>query len=175
MTAGTSDPTAADPGRPMVEQVNAPDGQAVGVNYGQIWQQRFTGPFRLLRHETIPLDPLPGDLRLSDSAHPENPVARFRGRTDLIGKIDTFIGRCVQQRRGGYLLVEAEAGMGKSALAAYLAFTRGWPAHFTRLPDGQIPERARRNLAAQLIARWHLDDAAPGGILPDGADTTTWL
>ena len=175
MTAGTSDPTAADPGRPLVEQVSAQGGQAVGVNFGQIWQQRFTGPFTLLRDATIPLDPLPGDLRLSDPAHPGNPVARFRGRTDLIAKIDTFIGRYVQQRRGGYLLVEAEAGMGKSALAAYLAFTRGWPAHFTRLPDGQIPERARRNLAAQLIARWHLDDAAPGGILPDGADTTTWL
>ncbi|WP_198541712.1 hypothetical protein, partial [Parafrankia colletiae] len=70
----------------------------------------------------------------------------------------------MQQRRGGYLLVEAEAGMGKSALAAYLTFTRVWPAHFTRLPDGHTPETARLNLAAQLIARWKLEDAAPGGV-----------
>ncbi|MEX5710288.1 WD40 repeat domain-containing protein [Parafrankia sp. FMc6] len=160
---------------PAVDRVNAPNGQAIGVNYGHVWQQRFSGSFRLLRHATIPLDPLPGDLRLTDPADPDNPVARFRGRTDLINTIDAFIQRCVHQRRGGYLLVEAEAGMGKSALATYLAFTRAWPAHFTRLPGGRTPERARRNLAAQLTARWQLHDAAPGGILPDDADTTTWL
>ncbi|TCJ40503.1 TIR domain-containing protein, partial [Parafrankia sp. BMG5.11] len=158
-----------------VEHVSAPDGQAIGVNHGQVWQQRFSGPFQLLRHATIPLDPLPGDLRLTDPANPDNPVARFQGREELIGKIDAFVARCVQQRRGGYLLIEAEAGMGKSALATYLAYTRTWPAHFTRLPDGRIPERARRNLAAQLIAHWQLQDAAPGGVLPDDADTTTWL
>ncbi|MCK9930249.1 ATP-binding protein [Frankia sp. Mgl5] len=167
--------TPDDQDRPAVDHVTAPNGQAVGVNYGQVLQQRFSGPFQLLRHATIDLDPLPGDLRLSDPAIPDNPVARFRGRTDLIRKIDAFIGRCAQQRRGGYLLVEAEAGTGKSALAAYLAFTRVWPAHFTRLPEGRNSERARLNLAAQLIARWKLEDAAPGGVLPDGADSTAWL
>ncbi|WP_241830121.1 ATP-binding protein, partial [Parafrankia colletiae] len=176
MTPSTRDHTTPDDqNRPTVDHVTAPNGQAIGINYGQVLQQRFSGPFQLLRHATIDLDPLPGDLRLSDPADTANPVARFRGRTDLIGKIDTFIGRCVQQRRGGYLLVEAEAGMGKSALAAYLAFTRVWPAHFTRLPDGHTPETARLNLAAQLIARWKLEDAAPGGVLPDRADSTAWL
>ncbi|WP_239309713.1 WD40 repeat domain-containing protein [Frankia sp. Cj3] len=150
-------------------------GQAVGVNYGQVLHQWFAGSFRLLRQATIPLDPLPGDLRLVDPAQPDNPVSRFRGRKDLIARIDEFISRCVQLRRGGYLLVEAEAGMGKSALATYLAFTRAWPAHFTRLAEGRSPQIARRNLAAQLIAQWKLDDAAPGGVLPDAADTTTWL
>ncbi|WP_018502794.1 NACHT and WD repeat domain-containing protein, partial [Parafrankia discariae] len=160
--------------RPAVDHVSAPNGQAIGINYGQIWQQRFSGPFQLLRHAAIPLDPLPGDLRLTDPTQPDNPVARFRGRVDLITTIDAYLQRCVQQRRGGYLLIEAEAGMGKSALATYLAFTRTWPAHFTRLPDGRSPERARRNLAAQLIARWKLD-AVSGGVLPDDADTATWL
>ncbi|WP_243408131.1 NACHT and WD repeat domain-containing protein, partial [Frankia canadensis] len=154
--------------------MSAANGQAIGVNYGQILQQRFSGPFALLRDATIPLDPLPGDLRLYDPATPDNPVARFRGRTDLIRKIDAFISRSIQMRRGGYLLIEAEAGMGKSALATYLAFTRGWPAHFTRLADGRTPEAARLNLAAQLIATWRLN-AAPGGILPAGADTPRWL
>ncbi|MCK9904441.1 WD40 repeat domain-containing protein [Frankia sp. Cpl3] len=167
--------TPDDRNRPTVDDVSAPQGQAIGVNYGHILQQRFSGPFRLLRDATIPLDPLPGDLRLSDPANPDNPVARFRGRADLIYKIDAFINRCVLQRWGAYLLVEAEAGMGKSALAAYLAFTRVWPAHFTRLPEGRTPETARRNLAAQLIARWKLDDATPGGVLPADADATAWL
>ncbi|ONH59045.1 hypothetical protein CcI49_18025 [Frankia sp. CcI49] len=155
--------------------MTAPKGQAIGINYGHVWQQRFSGPFRLLRDAVIPLDPLPGDLRLVDPTDPGNPVGRFRGRTELIEKIDIAIGRCMQQRRGGYLLIEAEAGMGKSALAAYLAFTRGWPAHFARLADGRDPETARRNLSAQLIACWRLEDAAPGGVLPADAGSTSWL
>jgi WD40 repeat protein len=158
-----------------IRTVRAPTGQAVGVNYGTVRQQWFSGSFRLLQQATIPLDPLPGDLRLVDPADPDNPVSRFRGRRELIGRIDVFLERCVQQRRGGYLLIEAEAGMGKSALATYLAFTRAWPAHFTRLAEGRSPQTARRNLAAQLIAQWRLEDAAPDGILPEGAESTAWL
>jgi WD40 repeat protein len=149
--------------------------QPVGVAYHAALAQRFTGPFQSLRQAVIPLDPLPGDLRLADPADLDNPVSRFRGRTELIGRIDAFLSRCVQQRRGGYLLVEAEAGMGKSALATYLAYTRAWPAHFTRLAEGRSPQIARRNLAAQLIACWELKDAAPDGILPEGAESTAWL
>jgi len=149
--------------------------QAVGVNYRATLAQRFTGPFRSLRQAVIPLDPLPGDLRLADPSDLDNPVSRFRGRTELIGRIDAFLNRCVQQRRGGYLLVEAEAGMGKSALATYLAYTRAWPAHFTRLAEGRSPQIARRNLGAQLIARWQLEDAASGGVLLKGTESTAWL
>ncbi|WP_076826895.1 WD40 repeat domain-containing protein [Frankia sp. CcI49] len=158
-----------------IGDVSAPGGQAVGVNYGNVLQHWFSGPFRLLRQAVIPLDPLPGDLRLVDPAKPDNPVSRFRGREELIGRIDAFLDRCVRQRRGGFLLVEAEAGMGKSALAAYLAFTRVWPAHFVRLAEGRSPESARRNLAAQLIACWKLEEAVPAGILPEGAEATAWL
>ncbi|OHV65757.1 toll/interleukin-1 receptor domain-containing protein [Pseudofrankia sp. BMG5.36] len=150
-------------------------GPAVGVNYRAALARRFTGPFQSLRQAVIPLDPLPGDLRLADPADLDNPVSRFRGRTELIGRIDAFLNRCVQQRRGGYLLVEAEAGMGKSALATYLAYTRVWPAHFTRLAEGRSPQIARRNLGAQLIARWQLEDAAPDGVLPERAESTAWL
>ncbi|WP_239342118.1 AAA family ATPase [Frankia sp. CiP3] len=158
-----------------VGDVSAAGRQVLGIDYGQVLQQRFSGPFRLLKQATIPLDPLPGDLRLVDPADPNNPVSRFRGRKELIERIDGFLARCVRQRRGGYLLIEAEAGMGKSALAAYLAFTRAWPAHFTRLAEGRTPQTARRNLAAQLIAQWKLDDAAPEGLLPAAADTSAWL
>jgi hypothetical protein len=71
--------------------------------------------------------------------------------------------------------VEDEAGMGQSALATYLAFTRAWPTHVTRLPGGTSPEVARANLAAQVIARWELADAVVEGVLPAGYDTTAWL
>lgn len=168
-------PVATEQDRVTVGDVSAQGGQAVGVNYGQMIHQRFAGAFQLLRQATIPLDPLPGDLALTDPAEPGNPVARFRGRAELIDRITTFLAWSVAQRRGGYLLIEAEAGMGKSALATYLAFTRAWPAHFTRLAEGRTPQTARLNLAAQLIARWKLEDAAPGGILPDKADSTAWL
>ena len=133
------------------------------------------GGGRRLRDVIIELEPLAGDLRLTDPADPADLVGAFTGREWLIERIDRFVAGCVAGRRGGYLVVEAEAGMGKSALAAYLALTRGWPAHATRL--GVVaPEAARANLAAQLISRWGLEQAAaPGGLLPEGHDSTGWL
>ncbi len=135
----------------------------------------FHGEFRRLHDVTIDLDPLPGDLGLVDLADPANPLGCFTGREWLIKRIDEFIDECVTRRVGGYVLVEAEAGMGKSALATYLAFTRAWPTHVTRLPGGTSPEAARANLAVQVIARWELSDAVPGGVLPAGHNTTAWL
>jgi hypothetical protein len=128
-----------------------------------------------LRDVTIDLDPLPGDLGLVDLADPDKPLGYFTGREWLIERIEGFIEGCVRRRVGGYVLVEAEAGMGKSALATYLAFTRAWPTHVTRLPGGSSPEVARANLAAQVIARWELSDAVAEGVLPAGSDTTAWL
>ena len=150
-------------------------GQAVGINYGTVIQQNFTGAFALLKDATISLDPLPADIGLVDPANPDDLLGLFSGRKWLIEEIDTFVDGCVKDRVGGHLFIEAEAGMGKSALAAYLAFTRHWPTHVTRLPGGTSPETARLNLAAQTIARWQLADAAPGGVLPTGSDTTVWL
>ena len=65
------------------------------------------------------------------------------------------------------MIIQAEAGVGKSTLAAYLAWTRPWLCHFTRLPGGRSPEAARKSLAAQLIAAWDLlAEWAPEGVLP---------
>jgi hypothetical protein len=113
-------------------------GQAVGVNFGTVQQLYFHGPFLRLRDVTIDLDPLPGDLRLVDPHAPANPVGLFIGRGWLLDRLDAFLELCVRERRGGFMLIEAEAGMGKSALAAYLAFIRAWPAHFTRLAEAGI-------------------------------------
>lgn len=76
-------------------------------------------------------------------------LARFTGREWLIERIDEFISTHTR----GYVLVLAEAGVGKSSLAAHLALSRSWIHHFTLLRGGRSPEAARKSLAAQLIAR----------------------
>ena len=48
--------------------------------------------------------------------------------------------------------------------------------HFSRLTgQGRSPERARRNLSAQLIAAWELFDLAPNDEFPPEADEPDWL
>jgi AAA ATPase domain len=155
-----------------IDSVSTGEGPAVGVNHGVI--NYLVGPFRELRRHVISLHGLPMELGLQDPDNPRDPVGRFTGREDLIGRIDKFVAHCAAGR-GGYLVVEAEAGMGKSALATYLAFTRPWPTHVTRVADDPSPEAARRNLAAELIGRWELDDAAPGGLLSAEHDSPAWF
>jgi len=89
-------------------------------------------------------------------------LAQFTGRQWLIEQIDSFIA----ENSHGYVIIQAEAGMGKTALAAHLVWTRGWVHHFTQL-GGRSPQSARKNLAAQLIERWNLGKRwAPGGAIP---------
>jgi hypothetical protein len=92
-------------------------------------------------------------------------LAHFTGREWVIREIDQYIAT----HDRGYVVVQAEAGVGKSALAAHLAFTRPCVYHFTRLEGARSPEQARRNLAAQLIGQWRLHDMAPGDAFPSGA------
>src|SRR5208337_335507 len=82
-----------------------------------------------------------------------------------------FIG----DRPRGYVIIQAEAGVGKSTLAAHLAGTRPWPCHFTRLPGGRSPAAARKSLAAQLIAAWDLPEWAPEGVLPTASSRPDWF
>ncbi len=146
---------------------------AQGVQYGGSYNQQqnyfapvtqhlFTGGFERLRDVCFDPAPLARDLDL----------ARFTGREWLIGQIDAFIAR----RPRGYVIVQAEAGVGKSTLAAHLAGTRPWLHHFTRLPGGRSPEAARKSLAAQLIAACDLvEEWAPGGVLPVSASRPDWF
>jgi len=39
------------------------------------------------------------------------------------------------------VIIQAEAGVAKSTLAAHLAGTRPWLCHFTRLPDAATRKR----------------------------------
>ena len=95
--------------------------------------------------------------RLSDSIFDATPLARvlnlprFTGREWLLQRIDDSIARM----DSGYVVVQAEAGTGKSTLAAWLAWNRPCIYHFTRLDGGRSPEQARRSLAAQLIGWWN--------------------
>ncbi len=125
-------------------------------------QYFFSGGFERLRDVCFDPAPLARDLDL----------ARFTGREWLIEQIDAFI----RDRPRGYVIVQAEAGVGKSTLAAYLVGTQRWLFHFTRLPGGRSPGAARKSLAAQLIARWDLMQAwAPGSVLPVSEVGPAWF
>jgi WD40 repeat protein len=136
--------------------------QNLQYNYfAPVTQNLFRGSFERLRDVCFEPAVLERDLDL----------AHFTGREWLIKQIDNFIAT----RRRGYVIVQAEAGVGKSSLAAHLVWTRPWVHHFTRLPGGRSPEAARKSLAAQLIAQWELEDWAPDGIMPASADQLDWF
>jgi hypothetical protein len=106
--------------------------------------------------------------RLSDAyidpraLYRELEIERFTGRGWLVGEIDEFI----RGHDRGYILLEAEAGMGKSSFLAWLARERGYAHHFVRLmADPNDVGTALRNLASQVIRAWDLQTSAPGGVL----------
>jgi hypothetical protein len=130
--------------------------------FAPVTQHIFIGSFERLRDVCFDPAPLVRDLDLD----------RFTGREWLVAEIEHFI----RTRPRGYVVIQAEAGVGKSALAAHLVGTRRWLHHFTRLPGGRSPEAARKSLAAQLIARWGLlAEWAPGGVLPATASRPDWF
>ena len=120
------------------------------------------GTFDRLRDAIFDPRPLAGVLDL----------AHFTGREWLIARIDEFVAT----RRKGYVVVQGEAGVGKTALAAHLVWTRPCVHHFTRLEGARAPEQARKSLAAQLIGAWRLaEEFTPGDAFPVGADRPDWL
>jgi WD40 repeat protein len=98
-------------------------------------------------------------------------LARFTGRRQLIADIDEFIATSTH----GWVVVTGGAGVGKSALAAHLVWSRGWFYHFTRHESARSPESARKSLAAQLIGEFELDDQAPDGVFPKNAARPEYL
>jgi hypothetical protein len=98
--------------------------QNVQSNYfAPVTQNLFGANFERLRDVCFEPAVLERDLDL----------AHFTGREWLIRQIDKFIAT----RRRGYVIIQAEAGVGKSSLAAHLVWTRPWLHHFTRLPGGR--------------------------------------
>ena len=92
-------------------------------------------------------------------------VDAFTGRAWLTDEVDQFLARNAM----GYLFIEADAGMGKTAFAARLVKSRSYLSHFSRY--GTSVRQALQNLSAQLIRDCDLGDQAPGGKLPTWAQT----
>jgi hypothetical protein len=89
----------------------------------------------------------------------------FTGREWLADAVDAFMAA----NPCGYVFIEAEAGLGKTAFVAWLVESRQYLSHFVRYPGGGSATVALGNLAAQLITRFGLDELAPGGMLPEWA------
>ncbi|MEX5712361.1 hypothetical protein AB1484_29800 [Parafrankia sp. FMc6] len=113
------------------------------------------------------------DVYLSPALlHQELELDRFIGREWLVELLDEAIAR----HDRGYVVLEADAGMGKSTFLAWLARERGYVHHFVRLmPDPSDISVALRNISAQLIRAWDLETFAVGGILPPAADRPDFL
>ncbi len=96
----------------------------------------------------------------------------FVGREWLASRVDAFISG----NDRGYLIVEGDAGVGKSSFLAWLARSRGYTHHFVRLmPDAGDLAVAVRNISTQLIRAWELTEKAVGGVLPPNGDTPAFL
>ena len=102
-----------------------------------------------------------GDLgRFQDVYLPASPVfervelENFVGRKWLFDELDDFI----QKNDRGYFLLEAAAGLGKTAFLAYLVNERGYFHHFVELAPGE-PGIAigLKNLALQLAIHFKLE------------------
>jgi hypothetical protein len=94
-------------------------------------------------------------------------IDMFTGRDWLVDELDHFMA-C---NPNGYMFVEADAGIGKTAFAAWLVKTRGYLSHFSRYSDGRLVRAALQNLSAQMVREFGLADSAPGGMLPEWAQT----
>ena len=94
-------------------------------------------------------------------------VEAFTGRDWLADEVDQFMA----ENPCGYVFVEAEAGLGKTAFAAWLVKNRGYLSHFSRYSGGRSVRIALQNLSAQLITRFSLDDQAHGGVMQEWAET----
>jgi hypothetical protein len=109
-------------------------------------------------------------------SHPETyydflDLTRFAGRTELMAQVNEFIVK----HRHGWVVIQGEAGVGKSALAAQLVSSNGWFYHYTWFTGAKNPENVRKNLAAQLISVFRLDQYVPGGNLPSTAAEPKFL
>lgn len=109
----------------------------------------FTGGYQPLREAYID----PGEVfdRVG--------VDDFVGREWLIDDLDRFL----EEHDRGYFVIQAEAGLGKTALLAHLVKTRGWIHHFAEQAPGEAGiNNTRLNLAAQVMRAFELDSGHDG-------------
>jgi hypothetical protein len=135
---------------------------AVGGDIGSAWTTH-------IGTQVLGVSALPVDAAAKDPGPIFTAVGvdTFTGRGWLAGEVDRFIA----SNPCGYVFVEAEAGLGKTAFAAWLVKTRGYLSHFSRYSGGRSVRVALQNLSAQLVRDFGLDEQAPGGMLPEWAQT----
>jgi hypothetical protein len=93
-------------------------------------------------------------------------LEHFAGREWLTREVDAFL----HAQDHGYFILEAGAGLGKTAFLAHLVQERGYIHHFVELApglDGVVS--GLRNLAAQLVRAWDLGSYRADEILPGAA------
>jgi len=99
------------------------------------------------------------DKHLGYQAFISSKTDRFVGRKFVFDTFDRFLTK----NRSGYFLIFGEPGIGKSALAAQLVKTRGYPHHFNIAQQNiRTPRQFLSNACAQVIARYQLEhDSIP--------------
>ena len=94
-------------------------------------------------------------------------IAAFTGREWLAAMIDEFIAG----NSCGYVFIEAHAGLGKTAFAAWLVRSRGYLSHFSRYSGGRSVRATLQNLSAQLIQVMGANGRDLGDLVPGWAET----
>jgi len=148
--------------QPIAQAIGVGSVAIAGDNFAPISTRVFTGDW--WRLEDSFLDPSPLLAHVDQNG--------FTERRWLVTELEEFITSVPS----GYFLLEAEAGLGKTTFAAWLARAGGHACHFAGL-DSRAREVsvAVRNLSAQLIAAWMLDELLDDGRLPPAAGESAWL
>jgi tetratricopeptide (TPR) repeat protein len=145
-------------GSPVIRQLVQAKGEGSVRN---VTQQVFVGGYERLRD--VYIHPWPVFERVNLDA--------FVGREWLLAEVDAFL----REHDRGYLILEAEAGLGKTAFLARLTKERGYVHHFFELTPGlENQECALKSLAAQL-ARAYLDADQAQSTLPPAAGRPSYL
>jgi hypothetical protein len=99
-------------------------------------------------------------------------VEHFFGREWLTARLDAFLN----ENDRGYFVLEAAAGVGKTAFLAHLVRERGYIHHFVELAGGSDgPDHALKNLAAQIVLACELAPYTAEEVLPPASGQPTFL
>ncbi|MEZ4863422.1 MAG: ATP-binding protein [Caldilineaceae bacterium] len=132
--------------------------QSQGVNignYGPITQYFQQPDYATLADLYVPPDAVYERVRSRE----------FVGRRWLIAQIDAFLRD--PRRKSGVLMLEGEAGVGKSALMAHLVQQRNYLHLFAeQLPGDANVIRALQSLGSQLVTRHQLHEYTQRDTLP---------
>jgi AAA ATPase domain len=98
----------------------------------------------------------------------EERTRNFVGRDFVFAAIDEALG--ADEFPSGYIVVQGEPGIGKTALLAQLVKEHGYVHHFNIAPQGiRSPQAFLSNVCAQLVVRYELEHAAlPAEATQDG-------